>query len=104
MSESFEIVNVGYWDGNLPQHYLKLNPSIKKQFGLNELGDMIYQLKLQCQICSLGYIKCKVMSSCHGTCDPCLGQNYTNTSTSTQCQICSQYMWGNDSFTGSNGV
>ena len=42
MSESFEIVNVGYWDGNLPQHYLKLNPSVKKQFGLNELGDVMY--------------------------------------------------------------
>ena len=102
-SKSFEIVNVGYWDGNVPQHQLKLNPNITKQFGLNELGDVMYQLKSQCQNCNPGYIKHKVISSCCGTCDPCLGQNYTNTTSSTECQLCPQYMWGNDPLTGSNG-
>ena len=102
-SKSFEIVNIGYWDGNLPQHQLKLNPDITKQFGLNEFDDVIYQLKSQCQICSPGCIKREVRSSCCGICDPCLGQNYTNTTSSTECQICPQYMWGNDPLTGSNG-
>ena len=102
-SKSFEIVNVGYWDGNLPQHQLKLNPNIVKQFGLNELDNVMYQLKSQCQSCNPGYIKHEVISSCCGTCDPCLGQNYTNTTSSTECQLCPQFMWGNDPLTGSNG-
>ena len=102
-SKSFEIVNVGYWDGNLPQHQLKLNPNITKQFGLNEFDGVIYQLRSQCQICSPGYIKREVISSCCGICDPCLGQNYTNNTSSTECQTCPQYMWGNNPLTGSNG-
>ena len=42
-------------------------------------------------------------ASCCGTRDPCLGQNYTNTTSSKECQICPQYMWGNGPLTGSNG-
>ena len=102
-NKSFDIVNVGYWDGNAPQNRLKFNPNIAKQFGLNESGDVLYQLRSQCQSCNTGYIKRKVVSSCCGTCDPCLGQNYTNTTSSTECQICPQYMWGNNPLTGSNG-
>ena len=102
-SKSFNIVNVGYWDGNVPQHRLKLNPNITKQFGLNELGDIMYSLKSQCQFCSPGFTKRKVISSCCGTCDPCLGQYYTNTTFSTECQICPQYMWGNNPLNGSSG-
>ena len=44
-----------------------------------------------------------MVSSCCGTCDPCLGQNYTNSTFSTECQLCPQYMWGNDPLNGSNG-
>ena len=102
-SKSFEIVNVGYWDENLPQDRLKLNPNIVKQFGLNELGDVMYQLKSQCQSCNPGYIKREVISSCCGTCDPCLGQNYINSTSSTECEMCPQFMWGNNPLTGSNG-
>ena len=102
-SKSFEIINVGYWDGNLPHHQLKLNPNITKQFGLNESGDIMYQLKSQCQSCNPGYIEQKIMSSCCGICSPCLGQKYTNTTSSTECKICPQYMWGNDPLIGSNG-
>ena len=39
-------------------------------------------------------------SSCCVTCDPCLGQNYVS-STSTECQTCPQYMWGNNPLNGS---
>ena len=101
-SKSYKIVNVGYWDGNVSQHHLKLNPNITKQFGLNESGIVMYELKSQCRSCNPGYIKREVISSCCGTCDPCLGQNYTNTTSSTECQICPQYMWGNNPLTGSN--
>ena len=102
-NKSFDIVNVGYWDGNAPQNRLKFKPDITKQFGLDESGNILYQLNSQCQSCNPGYIKRKVVSSCCGTCDPCLGQNYTNTTSSTECQTCPQYMWGNDPLTGSNG-
>ena len=55
-SKSFNIVNVGYWGGNVPQHHLK--------FGLTKLGDIMYQLKSQCQICRVDFTKRKVMFSC----------------------------------------
>ena len=84
---------------NVPQHHLKLNPNITKQFGLNESGDVVYQLKPQC---TPGFIKREVISSCCGTCDPCLGQYYSNITSSKECQICPQYMWGNNPFNGSN--
>ena len=63
----------------------------------------MYRLKSQCQICSPGFIKRKVISSCCGTCDPYLGQMYTDTTSSTECQTCPQYMWGYDPLNGSNG-
>ena len=102
-SKSYEIVKVGYiyWDGNVSQ--FKFNSSIKKQFGLNESDDIMYQFKSECRSCKPGFINRKVVSSCCGTCDPCLGKCYTNTTSSTECQICPQYMWGNDPLTGSNG-
>ena len=47
-SKSFVIVNVGYtyWDGNVSK--FKFNPNITKQFGLDESGDIMYELKSQC--------------------------------------------------------
>ena len=102
-TERFKIVDIGYWDGSSLQHRLRLNPNITEQFGLNESGHIIYQLKSQCQVCSPGFFKCKITSSWCDICDPCLGQNYTNTTSSTECQMCPQYMWCNDPLTGSNG-
>ena len=101
--ETFEIVDVGHWDGSASQHRLRLNPNISEQFGVNESGHIIYQLKSQCQVCSPGFFKHEIGSLCCGICDPCLGQNYTNTTSSTDCLMCPQYMWGNDPLTGSNG-
>ena len=103
-SNIYKLVNVGYWDATAAStNRLKLNPNVTKQFGFNESGDIIDQLNSQCQACSLGFIKREVVASCCGTCDPCLGQNYTNTTSSKECQICPQYMWGNGPLTGSNG-
>ena len=70
---------------------------------MNESDDIIDHLNSQCQTCSHGFIKRKVVASCCVTCDPCLGQNYTNSTSSTECQICPQYMWGNKPLNGSNG-
>ena len=101
--EPFQIVDVGHWDGSASQHRLRLDPNVTEQFGLNESGHIIYQLKSQYQICSPGFFKREIPSSCCGICDPCLGQNYTNTTSSTDCLMCPQYMWGNNPVTGSNG-
>ena len=101
-SKSYEIVNVGYWDGNLPHDHLKFNPNTTKQFGLDESGNIVYQFKSQCRGCKPGLFKRKVVTCCD-ICDPCLGQRYTNFSSSTECQMCPQYMWGNDPLNGSNG-
>ena len=98
-SKSFEIVNVGYWDGTVSQ--FKFHPNITKQFGLDESDDIMYQLRSQCQSCDPGFINQKIVSSCCGTCDPCLGKTYSNTTSSTKCQICLQYMWGNNPLNGS---
>ena len=58
------IVDIGSWDGSSSHHQLQLNPNITKQFGLNESGHIIYQLKSQCQLCNPGFFKCKITSSC----------------------------------------
>ena len=100
-SKSFEVVNVGYWDGTVSQ--FKFNPNITMQFGLDKSDDIMYQLKSECWSCSPGFINQKIVSSYCGTCDPCLGKSYTNTTFYTECQMCPQYMWGNDPLTGSNG-
>ena len=76
--------------------------NVTKQFGLDESCNIIRELNSECQDCSPGFIKHNVVSSCCDTCDPCLKQNYTNTTSSKECQICPQYMWGNDPLNGSN--
>ena len=101
--KTFEIVDVGHWDGSASQNRLRLKSNVTKQFGLNESGHIIYQLKSQCQVCSPGFFKREIASLCCGICEPCLGQNYTNTTSSKECQMCPQSMWGNDPLTGSNG-
>ena len=98
-SKTYNLVDVGSWDGSASNNKLKLNSIDTLQFGLNTSD----YLKSNCPVCSLGSIKRKVVSSCCHTCDPCLGRNYTNTNSSTECQICPQYMWGNEPLTGSNG-
>ena len=100
-----EFVQVGYWNGsiNLSQKHITFIPNIILQFGLNTSGHIVYEVDSECQVCSPGFFRREVVSSCCGTCDPCLGQNYTNTTSSTECQMCPQNMWGNDPLTGSYG-
>ena len=104
-SSMHEFVQVGYWNGSIstPQQRITFNTNIRLQFGLNMSGQIVYELKSQCQACNPGFFKREVVSSCCGTCDPCLGQNYTNTTSLKECQICPQYMWGNNPLNGSNG-
>ncbi|XP_003387246.2 PREDICTED: metabotropic glutamate receptor 3-like [Amphimedon queenslandica] len=102
------LVNIGTWDSSVSNNRLQLYPNVRSQFGITSSGEGEYMpvltLKSQCQVCSPGHIKRIVVSSCCGTCDPCLGQNYTNASlTNTSCQTCPSDMWGNNPLTGSTG-
>ena len=92
---------VGYWDGN--GNGLYFYPNISEQFGVDESGEIILEITSNCQKCGVGQIKREVVSSCCGTCDPCLGQNFTNSSTATECNVCPKYSWGNKPLTGSDG-
>ena len=100
-----EFVQVGYWNGsiNTSQERITFSPNIQLQFGLNTSDHIVYELKSQCQVCNPGFVRREVVSSCCGICDPCLGQNYTNITSSTECQTCPQYMWGSNPLNGSNG-
>ena len=85
-------------------HYRKCNceqtynfTKVSKQFWTNmATGQVLFSLVSHCQICSPGHYKRSVTSSCCGTCDPCLGSNYTNTNSSTSCMMCPVNMWGNN--------
>ena len=108
LKKSFSLVNIGIWDGSVSHDRLQFYPGIKSQFGVlqNSSGgyNPVLDLKSQCQVCNPGHIKRTVVSSCCGTCDPCLGSYYSNASLSnTTCQSCPSEMWGNNPTTGSTG-
>ena len=102
-SKRFAIGNVGYWDGSASGKRLHFYEDVTEQFGLNELGNIIYKVISQYQVCNPELIKRDVVSFCCVTCDPCLGQNYINyTSSRRECQACPHYMWGNSPLSDSN--
>ena len=100
-SNKYTLVKVGKWDGS-HDNRLQLYSNVQQQFGVDSSGNIRFELNLQCQLCSPGYTKREVISSCCGTCDPCLGQNYTNVTNSLQCKKCPVNMWGNNPLNGSD--
>ena len=98
-STTHKLTTVFYWDEQTGLHKY---PNARAQFGIDqESGSILYQFKSQCKACAIGYVKRKVISSCCGSCDPCLGRNYTNNTLSTSCDVCPDNMWGNDPLHGS---
>ena len=95
------LVHVGTWDGRLSSNRLKMFHNVSQQFGIDRAtGKLLTSIRSNCRSCSAGHIKRSVTSSCCGTCDPCLGSNYTNTEVSTECIACPQNMWGNNPLSG----
>ena len=95
-NKTYQLVPVAHWDStatNCPCFH----PSETPQFG--PWGDV--PLESHCQKCSPGFIKRLVVSSCCAVCGPCLGPNYTNSTSSTECQMCPVHMWGNRPVNGS---
>ena len=81
--------------------YLREVPS-----SLDELGEAIVQpTESHCGRCEPGEYLREVPSSCCGLCEPCLGQNFSNSSSATECLNCSSFgdLWGNNPTTGSSG-
>ena len=103
-SGQYDFVDVGVWDGNyLPPHQLQLNKSkLELLFGANDDGEIMSTVESHCELCPLGNVKSSNALSCCGTCSTCLGQNYANSSTSTNCTLCPYGMWGNNPLNGSN--
>ena len=98
-STTHKLTTVFYWDEQTGLHKY---PNARAQFGIDqESGSILYQFKSQCKACAIGYVKRKVISSCCGSCDPCLGRNHTNNTLSTSCDVCPDNMWGNDPLHGS---
>ena len=100
--ERYTFADVAVWDGqNNDNKRLQFNPNISQHFGINETGQpLLGVVQSQCQQCQIGHIRL-IQSSCCSTCIPCLGRNYTNTTTSTECSICPQTDWGNNPLNGS---
>ena len=77
-SKAFQIVNVGYWDGNLPQNRVTFYPNTAKKFGLDYSGKTMHQFKSQCRGYKPGLVKRNIVTCCD-ICDP---------TSSTECQMC----------------
>ena len=108
-SREFDFYQVGIWDSSVSndsqQAALQLNTTTAFQFGLNSSGNVAYTPQdSQCTVCTRGQYHQPVVSSCCGTCQPCLRQNYSDDSTASSCKNCSEFgdMWGNNPTEGSD--
>lgn len=91
------------WDLRRPStKRLVFVENVTHQFGVDENGDPIRSLESQCRNCPAGTVYEPVLGSCCGTCGPCLGSNFSNTTdSSTECLECPLYMWGKSPLNGS---
>ena len=97
----YEFVTTGEWISTHNQLNLYDNGSL--QFGIDDnTGQPLTSLESGCQSCPTGHIRVHVQSSCCGTCMPCYGNNYTDSSTPTECSSCPDNEWGNNPITGSD--
>ena len=99
-NETCQLIQVAHWDSRATER-LHFYPNKTPQFGINSTGNIKFRFESQCKECDLGFIKRLVVSSCCGSCDPCLGPNYTNSTSSTQCKMCPDHVWGNRPVNGS---
>ena len=99
-NRTLKVADVFFWDEH---NGLQKYPNQTGQFGYDkESGNIQYEFKSQCKACSIVHINHKVVSSCCGACDPCIGRNYTNSTLSTSCDVCLDNMWGNRPLEGSS--
>ena len=101
----YGFVRVGLWFGSKPVgDKLKIAKNVTLQFGKHGGGEPLLEIKSSCKLCPVGSARERVPSSCCVICLPCVGQNYTNSSSnaSSECVECPDGMWGNDPLVGSS--
>ena len=64
---------------------------------------MLSSRKSECTICGPGNVSRAVEGSCCGTCDRCMGRNFSNEMTNVVCRQCETFSWGNNPLVGSTG-
>ena len=72
------------------------------QFGLKN-GSLSFEHVSHCNLCGPGNISRAIEGSCCGTCDPCLGSNFSNETNNLFCHKCEKFFWGNNPLVGSSG-
>ena len=93
---TYRLVQIAHWDSTATERLHE-----RPQFGIDPSGEVLFSpFESQCKECDPGFIKCLVVSSCCGTCDACLGPNYTNSTSLIECQMCHDHMWGNHPVNG----
>ena len=109
MSHEFDFYQVGIWDSSVSNDSqlaaLQFNTGVVFEFGLNSSGNIVSRPQdSQCTVCTRGQYHQPVVSSCCGTCLPCLRQNYSDDPTASSCKNCSELgeMWGNNPTEGSD--
>ncbi len=109
---SYFFQSVGVWDSSIAaenlssyseERALQLNTSMTLQFGVGADNNIIYNPQTSvCGRCSDGEYHRQVQSSCCGTCDLCVGQNYSVNPLATSCLLCREGYWGNNPLGGSD--
>ena len=99
-NKTYDLLPVAHWDSTATQR-LHFYSNETPQFGIGPSGELLFHFESKCKECDPGFIKRVVVSSCCSTCDPCLGPNYTNSTSSAECQMCPDSMWGNNPVNGS---
>ena len=104
-NSAYDFISVGLWNGaQQPGYRLSFHSQLESslQFGISESGEILTSRESQCQLCQLGQYNRKVEGSCCSTCDDCLGNKTSNSSSATECSTCPFEYWGNNPLSGSN--
>lgn len=102
-SADFTAEPIGNWTSYNGKQQLNLaKDKDELQFGVDANGMIVHQWDSQCSQCLTGNVPLTVPSSCCKLCTPCQGDQYTNSTTDTECSTCPQYYWGNDPLVASN--
>ena len=106
-SDQYSFVDVAMWNGKNnadEQAGLQLTQNVSFQFGVNGDRLVVTSVQSECQQCQVGSISVSNDHSCCGSCEPCLGQLYADSSDNvspTECTTCPHDQWGNNPLNGS---
>ena len=107
-SRSYELKLVGLWEsGSLQDGNGDLGVIVFTDGGLqykvNESGDIVRDPHVpQCGHCTIGQYLEPGFSSCCGFCSKCLGDEFSNETSATECSKCDDNTWGNNPTQGSS--